>query len=91
MIRVPPPIPLHGGQREVPNFLTGDEAFPLERYIMQPYSGRRELGNSPRIFSYRLYRARQIVENLSVFGILHREIRNLTEATRTLPHTGKGN
>ena len=51
----------------LPYVFVSDEAFPLKSYMMRPYSAR-DLNLKRRIFSYRLNRARRIVEN--EFGIL---------------------
>jgi len=53
----------------LPYIVIGDEAFPLKRYLMRPYSrSARRLSGAQRIFNYRLSRSRNTVEN--AFGIL---------------------
>lgn len=47
--------------------IVGDDAFPLQPYLMKPYPNRN-LGITQRVFNYRLSRVRRIVEN--VLGIL---------------------
>jgi len=49
-----------------PYFIIGDDAFPLHKRIMKPYSGK-DLHRKERIFNYRLSRARRCIEN--AFGI----------------------
>lgn len=46
----------------------GDDAFPLRKNIMKPYSMKRPLTIKERIFNYRLSRARRVSEN--AFGIM---------------------
>lgn len=53
---------------DMPFVLVGDEAFPLTRYLMRPYSRRNNLDLPQKVFNYRLSRARRVVEN--AFGIL---------------------
>lgn len=48
-------------------YLIGDEAFPLQIYIMRPYP-KRVLNNKNPIFNYRMSRGWKRVE--SVFGML---------------------
>jgi len=53
----------------LPYIVIGDEAFPLKKYLMRPYPrSARRLSEAERIFSYRLSRSRNTVEN--AFGIL---------------------
>lgn len=68
-LNVPEDVPLVTNGIPQPYVILGDEAFPLKRYLLRPYS-RCHLGeNEPnKIFNYRLSRGRRVVEN--AFGIL---------------------
>lgn len=49
--------------------IVGDEAFPLEKYLMRPYPrSARRFSEVKIIFNYRLSRSKNTVEN--AFGIL---------------------
>nr|CAI5824170.1 unnamed protein product [Callosobruchus analis] len=54
--------------KDAPYIFIADDAFPLTKHIMKPYSGVHPRGSIERIFNYRLSRARRVVEN--VFGII---------------------
>lgn len=53
------------GTTKIPFFFVGDNAFPLCKRIMVPYSSskKKPLSEEEIIFDYRLSRARRIVEN----------------------------
>ena len=53
---------------ELPYFLVDDEIFPLQNWLMRPYSGKALINDQRKIFNYGLPRARRIIEN--TFGIL---------------------
>ncbi|KAJ8034252.1 Protein ALP1-like [Holothuria leucospilota] len=63
---VPQPEPLPNDQ-PVPYHFVGDDAFALRTWMMKPFSHRSQVLRE-RIYSYRLSRARRVVEN--AFGIL---------------------
>ncbi|KAJ8028465.1 Protein ALP1-like [Holothuria leucospilota] len=63
---VPHPEPLPNDQ-PVPYHFVGDDAFALRTWMMKPFSHRSQVLRE-RIYSYRLSRARRVVEN--AFGIL---------------------
>ena len=52
---------------ELPYFLLGDEIFPLSNWLMRPYCGKALTSETRKIFNYRLWRARRVIEN--TFGI----------------------
>lgn len=51
----------------LPYVILGDEAFPLEEWLMRPYP-KAALSDYERIYNYRLSRGRRTIEN--AFGIL---------------------
>lgn len=65
-LHVPDAEPLEGTRVIYPYVLVGDEAFPLQQYLMKPYP-REVLGIRERVYNYRLSRARRVIEN--TFGI----------------------
>nr|CAI5856995.1 unnamed protein product [Callosobruchus analis] len=70
---------LPGRQQTMPFVFVADDAFPLQRHIMNPYAGTHAKGAPKRIYNYRLSRARRIVEN--AFGILSAVFRVLRKPT----------
>ena len=59
---------IEGTNYELPYFLFRDEIFPLQNWLMRPYSGKALINDQRNIFNYRLSRARRVIEN--TFGIL---------------------
>ncbi len=59
--------PLPNDDINIPYFMAGDNAFALKNWMMTPYGHTHQV-TPERIFSYRLSRARRIVE--CAFGIL---------------------
>ena len=73
---------LPGSHRTLPFVFVGDDAFPLRRYFMKPYPFRDQ-DDKQRIFSYRLSRARRMVEN--AFGIMANKFRIFLSAINLEP------
>jgi len=57
-LNVPGDQPIPGTAISVPLMLVGDEAFPMKRWLMKPFSNRGQSA-SERIFNYRLSRSRR--------------------------------
>lgn len=73
--------PLPGRRLCVPHVFVADDAFPLQPHIMKPYPYNSQ--GSVRIYSYRLFRARRIVEN--AFGIMSSVFRVLRKPLLLAP------
>ncbi|CAH2002909.1 unnamed protein product [Acanthoscelides obtectus] len=71
----------------MPYVFLADEAFPLIKRIMKPYSGMHEKGTTQRKFNYHLSRARRVVEN--VFGIVFAVFRVLRKPMLLEPKKAK--
>ena len=69
---LPPDTKLTDSNRTLPYVLVGDDAFPLQTYLMKPFPFRDQT-NEQRIFNYRLSRARRVSEN--AFGIMSNKFR----------------
>ena len=67
-VNIPNPSEIEGTDIELPYFLVGDEMFPLNNWLMRPFSGKSLINEKHKIFNYRLSRAHRIIEN--TFGIL---------------------
>ena len=77
-LRFPAPKPLQEGNAAstAPFVFVGDDAFALSEHMMKPFHyNNPDQSESERIFSYRLSRARRVVEN--AFGILSNRFRVL--------------
>jgi hypothetical protein len=81
---LPPPEPLPNDDRAINYHFVGDDAFPLERWLMKPYP-MRSLTPHQRIFNYRMSRARRIVEN--GFGITALRWRCMLTTMQQVPTT----
>ena len=64
---LPGPETLNNSTKCLPYIFVGDDAFPLKQYLLKPFPFRNQT-DEQRIFSYRLSRARRIIEN--AFGIM---------------------
>lgn len=68
----------------MPYVIVADAAFPMRTYLLRPYPGRR-VTEDRRLFNYRLYRGRRIVEN--AFGILSQTWRVYQRRLQVSPDT----
>ena len=64
---LPEPAPLPNDDKHVPYLFVADDAFAIRTWLMKPFSHRSQIQRKI-IYSYRLSRARRVVEN--AFGIL---------------------
>ncbi|XP_055906873.1 uncharacterized protein LOC129942096 [Eupeodes corollae] len=81
---VPPPQALLESNIVLPNFLIGDEAYPLKPYLLRPYP-RRDLNARNEHFNDRLSTARKCIE--CAFGIMGSKWRFLQKNIETKPRT----
>jgi hypothetical protein len=68
-------------------FFIGDEAFPLSENLMKVYPGQPSKGSKEQIFSYRICRARRVVEN--IFGLASSVFRVLRKSMLLEPETAQ--
>ena len=68
---------------DMPYFIVADNAFALRTWLMKPFFDRN-LNVQQHIFYYRLFRARQVVENM--FGILANHFKCLLTTMAQEPH-----
>ena len=73
----PPDRSIPGLEVDLPYLLVADDAYPLKRNIMKPYS-HRNMTNEEEIFNGRLSRARRAIE--CAFGILANKWRVLLKS-----------
>nr|CAH7728911.1 unnamed protein product [Callosobruchus chinensis] len=83
ILDLPQPRPIPGNTRPIPFYFIGDEAFPLKKNIMKPFSRRELTTNSRRIFNARLSRGRKSVE--CSFGMLAAKFAVLNTPIRCTP------
>ena len=82
-LHLPSDQPLYANQEAMPFVFVADEAFPLRRNLMRPYSGAQNT-EPIKIFNYRLSRARRVVEN--AFGIMAAKFRVFRKPLSIQPH-----
>ena len=74
---MPALAPLPGTDIILPHVIVADDAFPLRKNIMKPFSTRNQPAPN-RIFNYYLSRARRVVEN--AFGAFEPGLSHLQKA-----------
>ena len=77
-LHIPPDEKIPGIDVEMPYYLLGDEIFPLEPWLMQPYPGNQP--EPGQVYNYRHSRSRLPIENS--FGILVARWRILKHLSR---------
>ena len=89
-IGFPEPITLAGDEnensRKIEFHLVADDAFALSTKMMKPFSHRSQVQRE-RIFSYRLSRARRVIEN--AFGLLSARFRVFEKSIALHPEKAK--
>ena len=81
-LAIPTPSTPPNSDRKLPYVFVADDAFPLKNNIMKPFPFRQQTDRQ-RIFSYRLSRARRVVENS--FGIMANRFRVMQTAILLSP------
>ena len=81
-IKLPSCRALPKSDKSAPYVFVGDDAFPMKPYLLKPYPFRSQ-NKEQRIFSYRLSRARRIIEN--TFGIMSKKFRVLQTSIALTP------
>ena len=71
-VHLPPDDFMPNDSMAIPFHFVADDAFPMKTWMMKPYSHQSQIAEE-LIFSYRLSRARRIVEN--AFGLLQSRLR----------------
>lgn len=66
-LSLPQAIPLQRRNTPVPFYFIGDDAFPISKNIIKPFSGYHAKGSPERVFNYRISRGRMVVKD--AFGI----------------------
>ena len=83
---------IEGTNYELPYFLVGDEIFPLQNWLMRPYSGKALINDQQKIFNYRLFQTpinatHEKVEKIILAAVaLHNYLRQRDNANYT--HVG---
>ncbi|XP_060807386.1 uncharacterized protein LOC106138724 [Amyelois transitella] len=80
---IPSDKALPGTNVALPHVFVGDEAFPLQKNIMRPYSRSQQLSQDQKEFNNRLSRARKVVED--AFGILYQKFEIYNKNIRLNP------
>ena len=68
---------LRFGRHEIPTLLVGDTAYPIQSWLMKPFTHSPTLTHEQKLFNYKLSRARVVVE--IAFGRLKARWRRLSK------------
>ena len=66
MFNIPEEKSIPGDDVPISNFIVGDNAFGINKSLINPFS-IRNMEHHERIFNYRLYRSRRVVEMPLIF------------------------